>query len=161
MNIREAGGNVQTDNVALDVAGVGTATGAGSVSAAGALNYNMLLKLTGLVGVPAANNTTAKTGGGAAGLLGGLAGMIPTGGSTATSGLASIGGLTSAIAKNGIPVAIGGTTSNPTFTPNMSRVASSIGVSAAQNLTTGKSGKKNGAQSNPLGNALGGLLNRH
>ena len=49
MNIREAGGGIQTDNIALDVAGVGTATGAGSVSAAGALNYNVVLKLTGLV----------------------------------------------------------------------------------------------------------------
>ena len=34
MNIREAGGGIQTDNIALDVAGVGTATGAGSVSPA-------------------------------------------------------------------------------------------------------------------------------
>ena len=33
MNIREAGGAIQTDNIALDVAGVGTATGAGTVSA--------------------------------------------------------------------------------------------------------------------------------
>ena len=49
MNIREAGGAIQTDNIALDVTGVGTATGAGSVSAAGALNYNVVLKLTGLV----------------------------------------------------------------------------------------------------------------
>ncbi len=46
MNIREAGGAIQTDNIALDVAGVGTATGAGTVSAAGALNYQRDLKLT-------------------------------------------------------------------------------------------------------------------
>ena len=44
MNIREAGGAIQTDNIALDVAGVGTATGAGTGSAAGALNYNVILK---------------------------------------------------------------------------------------------------------------------
>ena len=161
MNIREAGGNIQTENVALDVVGVGTATGAGSVSAAGALNYNVVLKLTGLVGAPAANSS-AKTGGSTAGILGGLAGMIPGSGGATSSGLASIGGLAGAVAKNGIPVAIGGTTSNPTFTPNLSKVASSVGVGAAENLITGKSkGKQNGAQNNPLGNVLGGLVNHH
>ena len=154
MNVREAGGGIQTDNIALDVAGVGTATGAGSVSAAGALNYNVILKLTGLTGAPA-GSTTANTGGGAAALLGGLAGMIPGGGG------GSIGGFAGSVLKSGIPVAIGGTTSNPTFTPNMSKVASSIGASAGQNLLSGKSnGKQNGTQSNPLGNVLGGLLNR-
>ena len=50
MNVRAAGGGIQTDNIALDVAGVGTATGAGSVSPAGALNYNVILKLTELAG---------------------------------------------------------------------------------------------------------------
>lgn len=159
MNVREAGGAIQTDNVALDVTGIGTATGAGSVSAAGALNYNVVLKLTGLVGSPASN--TASKAGGTAGLLGGLAGMIPGGGGAASSGLASIGGLAGVVAKNGIPVAIGGTTSNPTFSPNLSRVAGSIGAGAAQSLTGKSNGKKNGAQSNPLGNALGGLLNHH
>jgi hypothetical protein len=162
MNIREAGGDIRTDNVALDVVGVGTATGAGSVSAAGALNYNVVLKLTGLVGAPAAKGSTAKNGGSTADLIGGLAGMIPGGGGATTSGLASIGGLAGAVAKNGIPVAIGGTTSNPTFTPDLSKVAGSVGASAAQNLINGKSnGKQNGAKSNPLGNTLGGLLNRH
>ncbi len=50
MDVREAGGGIETDRVALDVVGLGTATGAGSVSAGGALNYNMVLKLTGLMG---------------------------------------------------------------------------------------------------------------
>jgi len=53
-------------------------------------------------------------------------------------------------------VAIGGTTSNPTFTPNMRGLASGAGATALK----GKS-NQNGTQSNPLGNALGGLLNRH
>jgi AsmA protein len=162
MNIREAGGNIQTDNVALDVVGVGTATGAGSVSAAGALNYNVLLKLTGLAGAPAANSSAAKTGGSTADLLGGLAGMIPGGAGASTSGIASIGGVAGVLAKNGIPVAIGGTTSNPTFTPDLRRVASSVGLGAAQSLINGKSkGKQNGAQSDPLGNVLGGLVKHH
>jgi AsmA protein len=163
MNIREAGGGIQTDNIALDVAGVGTATGAGSVSPAGGLNYNVVLKLTGLTGgasggsAPAAGAT-----GGKAAVLGGLMGMIPGGGGGAAAGLGSVGGLAGAVLKNGIPVAIGGTTSNPTFAPNLRGVAAGVGASAGQQLLNGKgNSKQNGNQSNPLGNALGGLLNRH
>jgi hypothetical protein len=157
MNIREAGGGIQTDNIALDVAGVGTATGAGSVSPAGALNYNVVLKLTGLTGGASANNAApASAAGGKGALLGGLMGMVPGGG----AGGAAIGGLAGGVLKNGIPVAIGGTTSNPTFAPNLRGVAAGIGASAGQQLLNGK-GKQSGTQSTPLGNALGGLLNRH
>ena len=161
MNIREAGGGIQTDNIALDVAGVGTATGAGSVSPAGALNYNVVLKLTELAGGASGNNAApASAAGGKAALLGGLMGMIPGGG--AAGGLGSIGGLAGGVLKNGIPVAIGGTTSNPTFAPNLRGVAAGVGASAGQQLLNGKGNtKQNGTQSNPLGNALGGLLNRH
>src|SRR3984885_3680063 len=160
MNIREAGGGIQTDNIALDVAGVGTATGAGSVSPAGALAYNVVLKLTGLTGgVSGGAAPAAGAAGGKAALLGGLAGMIPGGG--AAGGLGSVGGLAGAVLKNGIPVAIGGTTSNPTFAPNLRGVAAGVGASAGQQLLNGKGSKQNGNQSNPLGNALGGLLNRH
>jgi AsmA protein len=84
--------------------------------------------------------------------------MIPAGAGAGTSGLTSITGIAGAVAKNGIPVAIGGTTSNPAFTPNLSKVATTVG----QNLITGKSNdKQKGAQSNPVGNGLGGLLNGH
>jgi hypothetical protein len=82
--------------------------------------------------------------------------MIPGGAGGAAGGLGSIGGLAGVLLKNGIPVAIGGTTSNPTFTPNMRGLASGAGATALK----GKS-NQNGTQSNPLGNALGGLLNRH
>jgi AsmA protein len=158
MNIREAGGAIQTDNIALDVAGVGTATGAGSVSAAGALNYNVVLKLTGLVaGSSGGKAPAAGAAGGNAALLGGLAGMLP-GAAGGAAGLGSLGGLASAALKNGIPVAIGGTTSSPTFTPNMRGLAAGVGAGAVQGLPKGK---QNTPQSNPLGNALGGLLNRH
>jgi AsmA protein len=160
MNIREAGGGIQTDNIALDVAGVGTATGAGSVSEAGALNYNMVLKLTGLVAGSPGNSAAPAGGGGTAALLGGLAGMIPGGGGSAAAG--SIGGIASGVLKNGIPVAIGGTTSNPTFAPNLRGLASGIGAGAAQGLLNGKtSGKSNGAKGDPLSNAMGGLLGKH
>jgi AsmA protein len=161
MNVREAGGAIQTDNIALDVAGVGTATGAGTVSAAGALNYNVVLKLTGLTGGSSGNTAAAaNAGGGRAALLGGLAGMIPGGAGGAAGGAGAIGGLAGAVLKNGIPVAIGGTTSNPTFAPNLRGVASGVGASAGQGLINGKT-KQNGNQANPLGDALGGLLNRH
>ena len=158
MNIRAAGGGIQTDNIALDVAGVGTATGAGSVSPAGALNYNVVLKLTELAGGASGSSApAASAAGGKGALLGGLMGMIPGG---AAGG--AVGGLAGAVLKNGIPVAIGGTTSNPTFAPNLRGVASGMGASAGQQLLKGKgNSKQNGSQSNPLGNALGGLLNRH
>jgi hypothetical protein len=164
MNVRAAGGGIQTDNIALDVAGVGTATGAGSVSPAGALNYNVVLKLTELAGGAGGNSAPAAgAAGGKAALLGGLMGMIPGGGAGgAVAGLGAAGGLAGAVLKNGIPVAIGGTTSNPTFAPNLRGVAAGVGASAGQQLLNGKgNSKQNGTQSNPLGNALGGLLNRH
>jgi AsmA protein len=154
MNVQVAGGNIRTDKVALDVSGVGTATGAGSVSAAGALNYNVLLKLTGLLGSGGSTAAPASGGGGVAGLLGSLSGAIPGG---AGGSLASIGGIAGGLLKGGVPVAIGGTTSNPTFTPDLSRVASG----AVGGLLKG-GGKQSSPtqQSNPLGNVLGGFLNK-
>src|ERR1700733_89799 len=94
MNIHEAGGAIQTDNIALDVAGVGTATGAGSVSPAGALNYNVVLKLTELAGGASGNSAPAAgAAGGKAALLGGLMGMIPGGGAAGGSGGGAGGGV--------------------------------------------------------------------
>jgi AsmA protein len=142
MVIREAGGAIRTDNIALDVTGLGTATGAGSVSAGGALNYNVVLKLTGLVGGASASNGGASAGG-----LMGLASMIPGG----AGGV--IGGIAGGILKSGIPVAIGGTTSNPTFSPNLSKMVSGGGSSAGKST-----GKQN--QTDQLGKALGGLFGR-
>jgi hypothetical protein len=154
MNVRQEGGSIRTDNIALDVAGVGTATGAGTVSASGGLNYNMNLKLTGLTAGSGGSSNQASAGG-TAGLVGALSGFIPGG---AKAG--AVGGLTSSALKNGIPVAIGGTTSNPTFTPNVA----SLATSAAQGLLTGKTQPNNGNKStttDQLGNALGGLLGKH
>jgi len=74
----------------------------------------------------------------------------------------AVSGIAGAVLKNGIPVAIGGTTSNPTFAPNLRGVAAGVGASAGQQLLNGKgNSKQKGNQSNPLGNALGGFLNRH
>jgi AsmA protein len=150
MNVQESGGAIRTDKVALDVVGVGTATGAGSVSAGGALNYNMVLKLTGLVAGSGSSGPAAPAAGG---LAGALAGFIPGGG-----GGGVLGGIAGAALRNGIPVAIGGTTSNPTFAPNLGGLMKGAGASTAQGLL-GAKGKSNGQ--NPLGNALGGLLGKH
>jgi hypothetical protein len=157
MSVQEAGGAVRTDKVALDVAGVGTATGAGSVSAGGALNYNMVLKLTGLIAAPGSSGAAAPAAGGAAGLAGALSGFIPGGG--AGGALGSVGGVAGAALRNGIPVAIGGTTSNPTFAPNLGGLMRGAGVNAAQGLL-GAKGKQSNSQ-DPLSNALGGLLGKH
>jgi AsmA protein len=48
-NVAVNGGNVRTDNLSVVVPSIGSATGAGTISAAGALNYNVILKLTGVV----------------------------------------------------------------------------------------------------------------
>lgn len=161
MDVREAGGGIRTDRVALDVAGVGTATGAGSVSESGALDYNMLLKLTGLTG-GAGGGAAAQSsaGGGLGGLAGGLAGLIS--GEAAGGDLGAISGIAGGILKSGIPVAIGGTISNPTFLPNVRGLATGVGASAAEGLLTRKTGKASPDRSvDPLKNALGGLLGKH
>jgi AsmA protein len=159
MNVREEGGNIRTDNIALDVAGVGTATGAGTVSAGGALNYNVVLKLTGLsIGGGGGTQQASSAGGVAGGLAGALGGFIPGGG----AGGAALGGLTGGVLKAGIPVAIGGTTSNPTFSPNVAGLAGAVGANAAKGLLGGQGVQKNGkTPPNPLGNALGGLFGKH
>ncbi|WP_263385702.1 AsmA family protein [Granulicella arctica] len=166
MVVQEQGGGIRTDNIVLDVTGVGTATGAGTVSPPGALNYNVLLKLTGLSVGPGAASTAATPAagqsGGAAGIAGALAGFVPggAGGGASALGLGNIAGVAM---RSGIPVAIGGTTSNPTFAPNLAKLASGAAANAAQGLIkgSGAAGKQNPARGNPLGNALGGLLGKH
>jgi uncharacterized protein involved in outer membrane biogenesis len=142
-NIRVADGNVRTDNIVLDIPALGTATGAGTVAASGALNYNVILKLTGLVG-------TGKPGSapGVGGIAGQLMGLIPNGGAAGGAGGFALSAL-----RNGIPVAIGGTTANPTFTPNLAGA-----VKSGANAFTAPTQNKQ-KQSNPLGGILGGLLN--
>ena len=59
-------------------------------------------------------------------------------------------------------MAIGGTTSNPTFAPNLSHLATGVGASAAQGILSKKTGNPNGkVVGDPLKNALGGLFNKH
>jgi AsmA protein len=150
-NVNINGGNVRTDNVSLIVPSLGSATGAGTISAAGALNYNVILKLTGLLGA-----VGGKAGGatGAGGIAGQLMGMIPGGAAGGVAG-GVIGNIAGSALRNGVPVAIGGTTSNPTFTPNMNGVLSGAAGNAAKGIA------KPSNNANPLSNALGGLLKQH
>jgi len=143
MNLHQQAGAVRTDNIAVDVSSLGTATGNGSISAAQALDYRLNLKPTILSGT---KPTGTASGGGIAGQLLGMA----SGGSA--------GNITTAALQNGINVSIGGTTSNPTFTPDLNSLASSAIKGAAGNFLNGKKGNTN---TNSIGKAFGGLFGKH
>ena len=122
-DLRYAPEGTRTDNLAAVVAGLGSASGGGSISPTGALNYQLLVKI----------NSSSGVGGLATQALG----MIP----------GAFGGAVAQTTKNGIPITIAGTTSNPTFAPDVSKMV----VGAPQ---------QKGAQVNPLGKVLGGLVHR-
>ena len=151
-NVTINGGNVRTDNVSVVVPSIGSATGAGTISAAGALNYNVILKLTGVVNAVSGKGGAAA---GAGGIAGQLMGMIPAGSVGGTAG-SVIGNYAGAALRNGVPVAIGGTTSNPTFTPNMGGI-----VNSATSGATKGAAKPSQNSTDPLSNALGGLFKPH
>lgn len=121
-NLRYGPDGTRTDNLAAMVTGMGSASGSGAISAGGALNYHLLVKLdsSGVGGMA----TQAMS-------------LLP----------GAFGSAISQTTKNGIPLTIAGTTSNPTFTPDMSK------------MLGGATTQKN-QQSNPLGKALGGLFHR-
>ncbi len=161
MDVRDTTAGIETDKIALDVAGLGTATGNGSVSEAGALRYSMLLKLTGLTmggAAPAAGSQPAPSGG-SSGLAGGLAGLLG-GGAGGGSSNALLGSLAASAMKRGIPVEIAGTTSNPTFAPNLAGLATGVGASAAQQVLQGqgKGAPSAGKPADQLKKSLGGFL---
>jgi hypothetical protein len=173
MDVQQSGGGIRTDHVNLSVAGVGTATGGGSVSPGGALNYNMVLRLTELGGgggggAAAATSQPQAGGGGIAGVAGGLLGALGggSGGAPGLKGLSPAGALGgNFLARAAIPVQIGGTTSNPTFAPNVAGLATGIGANAASGLLSrkvpGRGDPDGKVVGDPLKNALGGLLGRH
>jgi len=151
-NINVNAGNVRTDNVSVIVPSIGSATGSGTISATGALNYNTVLKLTGIAGAVGKAGSAA---GGAGGIAGQLMGMIPGGAAGGAAG-GVVGNIAGSALRNGIPVQIGGTTSNPTFTPNMNGLASSAAGAAVKGAA-----KPSGSQTDPLSNAIGGLFKPH
>jgi hypothetical protein len=133
LNLRESGGALDGQNILLDVPALGTATGSGTVSAAKALNFNVVAKL-------------AQTG---------AAGMATTAISMIGGG---VGGVAAGALKNGVPVTITGTASNPIITPDLKGLTSGAGRNPAGLL--GKNGPQIPNNKN-LGKALGGLLGRH
>jgi hypothetical protein len=74
-----------------------------------------------------------------------------------------VGGLSQVAAtgsgKGGIPFAIGGTTSNPQFTPDMAGMVGGVGGMASGALQGAVSGKVPGVKNVPT-DALGGLLGK-
>jgi AsmA protein len=131
LHLRSAGGALDAQNILLDVTGLGTATGNGTVSAAKALDFHVVAKL-------------AQTG---------AAGMATTAISMIGGG---VGGAAGTALKNGVPVTITGTAANPVITPDMKGLtagaanpASLLGKNAKQQLP------------NNLGKTLGGLLGKH
>src|SRR5205814_252705 len=127
LNLKVTTQAASIDELEAVLPALGTATGAGTISAAGALNYNVILKLTGLLGT--GNNSGGATAG-AGGIAGQLLGMIPSGSGGGAAG--AIGGVAGNALRNGIPIAIGGTTSNPTFAPNMSGLISGAAGNAVK-----------------------------
>jgi AsmA protein len=123
-NLHYGPDGTRTDNLAAVIAGLGSLSGEGSISPDNALNYHVLIKLdaSGLGGLATQ----------AAGLLPGI-----------------FGSAISQSTKNGIPVTIGGTTSNPTFTPDLGKLMGS----PSQPTTEAQ-------PANPLSKALGNLLHR-
>jgi AsmA protein len=137
LNLREAGGGLQAQNILLTVAGLGTATGNGTVTAAKALNFHVIAKLaqTGATGM--ATTAISMIGGG-------------------------VGGAAAGALRNGIPVTITGTASSPIITPDMKGLTGK-GLSPGS-LNAGSLLGNRGQQipnSKNLGKALGGLLGKH
>ncbi len=120
-NLHYGADGTQLNDLAVVVASLGSASGTGFVTPTGGLNFHLTVKLD-----------PSGTGGVATQAMSMLPGIF--------------GSAISQVTKGGIPVTIAGTTSNPTFTPDMSRMASGIVQ------------QQKGKQSNPLGNVLGGLL---
>ncbi len=133
MNMRVTNAGVRTDNLYALLPALGEASGSGTVSPGGALDYRLTVKVTSTQGI-------------------GKAGVDLL---TALNGLA--GGAVSTAAKNGVPMLITGTTSNPVINVDLKGLiqqnASSILGQRSQQL-----GKGSGQQS-PL-DALTGLIGK-
>jgi len=98
-NIRRAADGTHTDNISAIVSGLGSASGSGFISAAGALDYRLLVKL----------DST-----GAGGIANQALRLLP----------GALGSVAGSAGKNGIPLRITGTTANPVFTPDVGKILS-------------------------------------
>jgi AsmA protein len=93
--VQVANSGIRVDDIYTSMPALGEATGQGTVSPAGALNFRLMMKV----------NTSKGVGGAAVGLLSTLNQAV---GTTARQ-----------TAANGVPVTITGTSSNPVITPDV------------------------------------------
>ncbi len=107
VQLHTGAGQVRTDDLNADIAGLGRITGAGSVGEGATLHYTLLLKL---------EEVTAGAGGGA-GLARSIAGGLP--GGWAAKALQVVNALASGPLRNGIPLLVGGTARHPSIAPDL------------------------------------------
>ncbi len=121
-NVNSSPAGTRIDNLYTSIPLLGTATGSGSVSPQGALNFQVLAKL----------NTTSGVGGQALGGLAAAGGLLRQAVNTA--------------AANGIPVHITGTTSNPVIQADLSKLLQkNAGNVLKQQILGNGNGKSNPA----------------
>jgi AsmA protein len=128
-NVRNDPSGSKIDNLNLVVPSIGTITGAGTVSAAGQLDFKLEAKLAGALG------GISQVAGGA----GGVASSLMGGGAKGNSG----GGA-------GIPFKVQGTTSNPQVIPDVGGAMGNMAKGSVPNASNPA-----GAASNALGGLLG------
>jgi hypothetical protein len=95
--VNSSAAGTRIDNLYASVPAIGTATGAGTISPQGALNFDVVAKI----------NTNS-------GLLSGISAIGGAGG--------ILGNAVTTAAANGIPVHIGGTTTNPAIQADLSKL---------------------------------------
>jgi AsmA protein len=119
---------IKADNIVLDVPSMGNLTGNGVIASNNALDFKMVLKLSGQ----------------AANTLGSLTQVA--------------GGAAGGLASHGIPFTITGTTQNPKFLPSIGGDLKSGLKDTLLGRLQGKQGQTGQTQKPDLQNALGGLL---
>jgi AsmA protein len=130
-NVRNDPSGSKIDNLNLVVPTIGTVTGAGTVSAAGQLDFKLVAKLAGALG------GISQVAGGA----GGIASSLMGGGSKGNS------------SGEGIPFKVQGTTSNPQVIPDIGGAMGNMVKGSIPGV--GNAGNPAGAASNALGGLLG------
>ena len=108
-NLRSAGGAISTDNIYARMPAVGQATGSGTVSPAGALDYQLVVRVTTARGIGQAGVSL-------------LSKLNAAAGSDAKN-----------FAANGVPMRITGTASNPVITADVSGLLRRNGVNILGN----------------------------
>lgn len=130
-NVRNDPSGSKIDNLNLVVPTIGTVTGAGTVSAAGQLDFKLVAKLAGALG------GISQVAGGA----GGIASSLMGGGAKGNS------------SGGGIPFKVQGTTSNPQVIPDIGGAMGNMVKGSIPGV--GNAGNPAGAASNALGGLLG------